>query len=144
MKLHSLFETVKKSKKRKGQGHGSGKVKTSGRGTKGQNSRSKRPLQFEGGALPLTKRLPFLRGKDRNKPVSFKKAIVNLDDLNKLPAKTVITIESLIKHGLVSKGAALSGVKILGKGEIDKEYTVKIPLSKSASDKVIKAGGSVS
>lgn len=143
MQLHSLPETVTKSKKRLGQGHGSGRVKTSGRGTKGQNARSKRPIQFEGGALPLTKRLPFLRGKDRNKPISPKFIIVNLDDINKLPAKTIVTLEVLVKHGLISKDAVTKGVKVLGGGSVDKEYTVKIPLSKSASDKIIKAGGSV-
>lgn len=68
MNIHSLPKIVKRSKKRLGRGHGSGKVKTSGRGTKGQKARGKLPLGFEGGQTPLVKRLPYLRGKGRNKP----------------------------------------------------------------------------
>jgi large subunit ribosomal protein L15 len=67
MNINSLVKTTKKSKKRLGQGHGSGRVKTSGRGTKGQNARNKVPLYFEGGALPLIKRLPLEEVKVRIK-----------------------------------------------------------------------------
>ncbi len=66
MKLSALSSITKRTKKRIGRGHGSGKVKTSGRGTKGQNARNSRPQGFEGGQLALIKRLPLLRGKDRN------------------------------------------------------------------------------
>ena len=71
MNLNQLPKIKKTSKKRLGQGHGSGKVKTSGRGTKGQKARNKVPMYFEGGALPLIKRLPYRRGKGRNKSFSF-------------------------------------------------------------------------
>jgi large subunit ribosomal protein L15 len=67
MNLNNLAKITTKPKRRLGQGHGSGRVKTSGRGTKGQNARSNRSLSFEGGALPLIKRLPFRRGKGKNK-----------------------------------------------------------------------------
>ncbi len=144
MKLNSLLQTVRRSKKRLGQGHGSGRVKTSGRGTKGQNARSKRPLQFEGGAVPLTKRLPFLPGKDRNKSLQLKPAIINLSDLEKLPPKTKITLESLIKYRLVSLDSKHKGVKLLGNGNVDKAYDVEIPVSARALEKIKKAGGNIS
>jgi len=70
MKLSTLSKTIKRTKRRLGQGHGSGRGKTAGRGTKGQNAKGDRSLSFEGGALTIIKRLPFLRGKGKNK--SFK------------------------------------------------------------------------
>ncbi len=143
MQLHSLTQTVEKSKKRLGQGHGSGRVKTSGRGTKGQNARSKRPLQFEGGALPLTKRLPFLRGKDRNKSLKLKPLSINLSMISNLPQNTEITIDSLVKHNLIAKGNEKRGVKLLAVGEITNAYVVKIPTSKTARVKIEKVGGKI-
>lgn len=141
MQLHSLTRIVEKGKRRLGQGHGSGRVKTSGRGTKGQNARSKRPLQFEGGALPLTKRLPFLRGKDRNKSLKQKPFVIKLSDLNKLPKNTEVTVESLLKHNIIAKEIEKRGVKLLAMGEIENAYIVKVPTSKSARAKIEKAGG---
>ena len=143
MQLHSLTQTVEKSKKRLGKGHGSGRVKTSGRGTKGQNARSKRPLQFEGGALPLTKRLPFLRGKDRNKSLKLKPLSINLSMISNLPQNTEITIDSLVKHNLIAKGNEKRGVKLLAVGEITNAYVVKIPTSKTARVKIEKVGGKI-
>ena len=143
MQLHSLTQTVEKSKKRLGQGHGSGRVKTSGRGTKGQNARSKRPLQFEGGALPLTKRLPFLRGKDRNKSLKLKPLSINLSMISNLPQNTEITIDSLVKHNLIAKGNEKRGVKLLAVGEITNAYVVKIPTSKTARVKIEKVDGKI-
>ena len=143
MQLHSLTQTVEKSKKRLGQGHGSGRVKTSGRGTKRQNVRSKRPLQFEGGALPLTKRLPFLRGKDRNKSLKLKPLSINLSMISNLPQNTEITIDSLVKHNLIAKGNEKRGVKLLAVGEITNAYVVKIPTSKTARVKIEKVGGKI-
>lgn len=143
MEIHTLPSITKRSKKRLGQGHGSGRVKTGGRGTKGQNSRNKVPIYFEGGAVPLTKRMPFLRGKDRNKSLQVKPVVLNLDILADLPEKTVVDIDALIKHHLVDQDARATGVKLLGKGEVDKVYTINIPTSKSAAEKIIKAGGSI-
>lgn len=143
MQLNLLPKIVQRKKKRLGQGHGSGRVKTAGRGTKGQNARSSRPLQFEGGALPLTKRLPFLRGKDRNKPLRVKPTVINLTDLAKFPAKSVIDRDALIKLNIIESDTKNTKVKLLGKGNVEKAYTVKIRTSKSAAEKIIKAGGKV-
>lgn len=143
LEVHTLPGIVKRSKKRLGQGHGSGRVKTSGRGTKGQNARNKVPAYFEGGALPLTKRLPFLRGKDKNKVFKIRPIGINLEVISKLPAKEVINVKTLIAHGLVDKVANKLGVKILGKGNIENAYTVQLPTTKSAAEKIVKAGGTV-
>jgi large subunit ribosomal protein L15 len=143
MDIHSLPSIIKRSKKRLGLGHGSGRGKTGGRGTKGQNARSSRPLFFEGGAVPLTKRLPFLRGKNRNKPFSIKPLIINLDSLVGIPADKVIDIDALVSLKLVSVDAKKRGVKLLGNGTVKKAYTVNIPATKSAIEKITNAGGSV-
>ena len=127
MELHTLHKITTKKRRRLGQGHGSGRVKTSGRGTKGQNARSSRPLRFEGGALPLTKRLPFLRGKGKNK-ARVNALVLNVSDLNTLPADTQVTVEVLAKHGLVRlDDATRFGVKILGDGELHTALSVALP-----------------
>ncbi len=144
MNLTQLPAITEKRKKRLGQGHGSGRVKTSGRGTKGQKARNKVPLVSEGGALPLTKRLPFLRGKAKNKSLQMKKVILNVGQLNSLPKNSTVSIDSLAKHKLVdAKEAGLYGVKILGNGELTTPLKVTLSVSKSARDKITKAGGTV-
>lgn len=144
MQLNSLTKITKKQKKRLGQGHGSGRVKTSGRGTKGQNARSSRPLSFEGGALPLIKRLPFRRGKDKNKAYKKEPIIINVSALNLLKANTVVDLKSLISNNLVEEQDAKTyGIKILGDGTLKVALTVKLPTSKSAAEKIKKAGGRV-
>ena len=144
MGLNNLKKIKESSKKRKGQGHGSGKVKTAGRGTKGQKARTKVPLRFEGGALPLTKRLPYLRGKGRNK--SFRKTplVVNIKNLEVYTKNQTVDINSLVKKGIIKDGEAKSfGVKILGEGKITQPLIVKLPVSKSAAEKIEKAGGKI-
>ena len=142
--LHTQPKQTTKSLRRLGQGHGTGRGKTGGRGQKGQNARSNRALSFEGGALPLVKRLPFRRGKGRNFSLKKKPVILNLKALELLPAKSVVDIETLIKHNIVVASDAKSfGVKILGDGDLTSAYTVKLPVSKSAREKIEKAGGSV-
>lgn len=144
MNISDLGKVTAKSKKRVGQGHGSGRGKTSGRGTKGTKARYKVALNFEGGALPLTKRLPFLRGKGRNKSLQQKAIVLNLSALSDFAKGAVVDIESLAKKGLVTLDAAQQkGVKILGDGEITVALTVKLPTSKSAAEKITKAGGTV-
>lgn len=144
MGLNNLPKVTKRSKKRLGQGHGSGKVKTAGRGTKGQHARNKVPTRFEGGALPLTKRIPYLRGKGRNKSFRPSPLIVNVKYLNVLPKNTTVDIDSLIKNRIVKEADAKKfGVKILGDGEISQALTIKLPISKSAAKKVEKAGGKI-
>jgi large subunit ribosomal protein L15 len=143
MKLHLLPKTTTKTKRRAGQGHGSGRVKTGGRGTKGQNARSSRALYFEGGAVPLTKRLPFMRGKGKNKPRP-KQLVINTAVLNALPKGSVVDVKALIQARLVdAKRATLYGVKVLGNGNMSVALTVKIPVSKGAAEKIEKAGGRV-
>lgn len=142
--MQNLVKLTIKTQKRLGQGHGSGRGKTGGRGTKGQNARSSRALSFEGGALPLIKRLPFRRGKGRNYSLQNKPLIVNLKALNFLPAKSVVDIEVLIKHNIIdSDDARKFGVKILGDGELTNSLTIKLPVSNSAKVKIEKAGGIV-
>ena len=144
MQLHSLVKVTTKSKRRLGQGHGSGRVKTSGRGTKGQNARSNRALSFEGGALPLIKRLPFRRGKGRNKLFKNKPVIVNIKVLNLFAKDSIIDLKALIGKKIVDAAeAAQYGVKILGDGEIKTALTIKLPISKQAEKKIVKAGGKV-
>jgi len=143
MQLHELKSITAKGKRRLGQGHGSGRMKTAGRGTKGQKARYDIPLAFEGGALPLIKRLPFLRGKDRNKSIQEEVAVLNIKNLQVFPANAEVTLESLIQRNLISTREATRGVKILGDGELTVALIVKVPVSKSAQDKIQGAGGSV-
>jgi large subunit ribosomal protein L15 len=144
MALNSLTKIKKNSKKRVGQGHGSGKVKTGGRGTKGQKARNKVPSYFEGGALPLIKRLPFTRGKGRNKSFRNVPLIVNLKHLAVFSKDQVVDLDSLIKNKIVKADDAKEyGVKILGDGEIKQSLIIKLPISKSAAQKIEKAGGRV-
>lgn len=142
-KLHDLKPAAGSTKKstRKGRGMGSGLGKTAGRGHNGQKSRSGGGVRpgFEGGQLPLQKRLP-----KRGFTNIFKKdiSIVNLKDLNKFEDGTEITPELLKQVGLVK--AIKDGVKILGDGEIEKSLTVKVHyVSKTAAEKIAAAGGKV-
>lgn len=143
MNLGSLPSIKKRTKRRLGQGHGSGRVKTAGRGTKGQKSRNKVPLYFEGGALPLIKRLPFMRGKGRNNSYRVRPYVLNVEALNNLKKNSIVDLESLIKNKLVSKDAKKDGVKILGNGKLGVALIVKLPVSKKAQQLIEKAGGRV-
>src|SRR5258708_7146251 len=144
MNLLNVSKLKTKSKKRVGQGHGSGRGKTAGRGTKGQKARNKVAIYFEGGALPLTKRLPFLRGKGRNRSLQQKPYIINVSALNVFSKGTVVTVDSLAKQGFVELAIVKQkGVKILGDGELGVSLTVKLPVSKGAAEKIKKAGGTV-
>jgi len=141
-----LRKTVTKGKKRVGRGYGSGKGgHTVGRGQKGQKSRSHIGVLFEGIKVKksLIKRIPLRRGKGKFKSGS-KPLIVKLAYLNILPSGTKVSIESLVKHGIVKQDDALKfGVKILGGGKLEKKFTVALPISKSAAKNVEKAGGKV-
>ncbi len=143
MQLHTIVKSTTKPKRRLGQGHGSGRVKTAGRGTKGQKARGHVPLRFEGGALPLIKRLPFLRGKQKNKSFKLKPVTLNVSDLNNLPVNSVVDVAALVKHNLVLEKETKAGVKILGDGELTKALTVKVLVTKGALEKINKAGGRV-
>jgi len=145
MKMHELkpAEGAKTSSKRLGRGIGSGIGKTSGKGMKGQNSRSGGGVRpgFEGGQLPLIRKLP-IRGFNN---YNFRKvySIVNVEDLEAFEANTVIDEEMLYVNRVVGKMQPC-GLKVLGKGEITKPFTVKASkFSNSAKEKIEKAGGKV-
>lgn len=123
---------------RRGRGHGSGNGKTAGKGHKGQKARSgaKRP-GFEGGQMPLYRRLP----KRGFTCINSKKIIaINVSELERFEADSVVTIDTLIESGLVKN--TFDGVKILGNGELSKKLTVQVnAFSKSAVAKIEAAGG---
>ena len=144
MKLHNLRPNEgggSKETKRLGRGTGSGQGKTAGRGQNGQNSRSGGGVRpgFEGGQMPLYRRLP-----KRGFTNIFAKeiAIVNVDVLNRFDDNTVVTPELLLSEGVIKN--VYDGIKILGDGEINKKLTVKAhKFSKSAAEKIEAAGGKV-
>lgn len=139
--IHTLKTTVDRSKKRLGRGHGSGRGKTAGRGTKGQKARGTIPPHFEGGQLSVMKRLPYLRGKQRNKSQNEKPVTVTTGSLSVFPAKSDVTVASLKKAGLIATRATL--VKILTGGTLNVALTVSVPCSASARKAIEKAGGNV-
>lgn len=141
MKLHELRAVAgaTKNRKRRGRGTASGQGKTGGRGMNGQNSRSGggTRLGFEGGQMPLYRRTPK-RGFTNIWAKEF--AEVNVDDLNRFEAGTVVTPELLREKGLVKQ--VKDGVKILGDGTLEKNITVQAQrFSKSAIEKIESAGG---
>jgi len=141
MDLSNLQPAPGSTKKRKriGRGPGSGTGKTSGKGHKGQKARSGGSIKpgFEGGQMPLQRRLPKRGFTSINKKVY---SLVNLKDLEIFDAGTVVDAEVLSKAGLVGK--IVDGIKILGDGEIAKGLTVKAhKFSKSAAEKIEGAGG---
>ncbi len=144
MNLTNLEKLTKTKKKRLGQGHGSGRGKTAGRGTKGQKARNSVPLYFEGGALTLMKRLPFRRGKGRNKVFKKRPVTINVKILNLFAKDATVDLDSLIAKKIVTKeDAKVYGVKILGDGELGVALTIKLPMSKGARVKIEKAGGKI-
>lgn len=144
MKLQNTVKLTKKSKKRLGLGHGSGRVKTSGRGTKGQKARTDIPLRFEGGALALIKRMPFHRGKGKNKVFKKRPIVINLKVLNILEKNSTVNIKTLSARKIIDeKEANLYGIKILGDGDLIIPLNIELPVSKGALKKIEKAGGKV-
>ncbi len=143
MKLNSLPKIVKKSQKRLGRGHGSGRVKTSGRGTKGQKARENIKLTFAGSSLQASwlKRLPLMRGKGKNKSFAKKVTAVNIKYLNSLKPNTEVTLQSLKDAKIIDIN--VNSVKILGDGELSVALIFKLPCSKNAIKKIEKAGGKI-
>ena len=142
MKLHELSPAAGSTEKawRRGRGPGSGNGKTGGRGHKGQNARSGGGVRpgFEGGQIPLYRRLPK-RGFTND---MFKKeyAIVNVSALDKFDDGAVVNAEALVGAGLVKKIG--DGIKILGNGELTKKLTVQATVfSAAAKEKIEAAGG---
>ncbi len=145
MKLHDLRPDPGANKKRKrvGRGTGSGKGRTSGRGTKGQNSRSGGgvPITFEGGQLPLVKRLPKMRGFNNRFKVEY--VPINLDMMDaRFEANTDVNPASLSEVGLL--GNVSDPIVVLARGEVAKPLHVKAHrVSASAKEKIEAAGGTV-
>lgn len=123
---------------RRGRGHGSGNGKTAGKGHKGQKARSGAPRPgFEGGQMPLFRRLPKRGFKCRN---SKNIVAINVSDLNRFENGATVNLEAMIESGLISNPR--DGVKILGNGELTKSLTVSAyGASKSAIEKIEAAGG---
>jgi len=141
MKLHELraAEGSTKNRKRRGRGTATGQGKTSGRGMNGQKSRSGGGVRlgFEGGQMPLYRRIPK-RGFTNIWGTVY--TAINVDDLNKFEAGTVVTQEVLEAAGIVKQ--VKDGIKILGNGTLDKALTVKAnKFSKTAIEKIEAAGG---
>ena len=143
MKLHELqyTEGARKARKRVGRGTSSGNGKTAGRGQKGQGARSgggKKP-GFEGGQTPLFMRLPKRGFTNFNRK---EYAIVNVETLNRFEDGATVNAAALIEAGIINK--ELSGLKVLGNGELTKKLTVEaVKFSKSAKEAIEKAGGKV-
>lgn len=141
MRLHELkaAEGATKARKRRGRGQGTGLGTTGGRGMNGQNSRSGGGVRlgFEGGQMPLYRRIPK-RGFTNRFAKEYAK--VNVADLNRFEDGTVVDFDLMLQSGLVKQ--VKDGVKVLGNGELEKKLTVKAEkFSKSAAEKIEKAGG---
>jgi large subunit ribosomal protein L15 len=142
--LSAMPKLVIGKKKRLGRGNASGKGAKSSRGTtRHQSARQDIKLSFEGGQGKLTKRFPLLRGKGRNKSRKADAVIVTLDQLNTMAANTEVTVESLLKHGLLSGYKVGTTVKILSSGKLDKPLTITLPVSKKAREIIEKSGGKI-
>jgi len=143
VRLHELTYTegARKSRKRIGRGHGSGHGKTAGKGHKGQNARSGGGVRpgFEGGQLPIFKRLPK-RGFTNINHKEY--AIVNVSTLNRFEDGAEVNAETLLAAGIIKK--LYSGVKILGNGKLERKLTVKVAKVSAGAVKQIEAlGGQV-
>ena len=143
MKLHQIAPAPNSTPKAKrlGRGIGSGLGKTSGKGTKGQNSRSGGGVRpgFEGGQMPLIRKLP--RRGFNNKNFDKVYNVINVEDLNNFADNTVVTVGLLKEKNIISKVAPY-GLKVLGNGKLEKNLTVKASkFSETAIQKITKAGG---
>ena len=125
---------------RRGRGHGSGNGKTAGKGHKGQKARSGAPrIGFEGGQMPLYRRLPKRGFKNRN---TLEIVAINVSRLEVFDNGATVTVESLLEKGIISN--AKDGVKILGNGELTKKLDVKVnAFSATAKEKIEALGGTV-
>jgi large subunit ribosomal protein L15 len=139
VKVHHLrpAEGSKKSRTRVGRGRAGARGKTAGRGTKGTGARKNVPAGFEGGQMPLIRRVPKLKGFTNPNRVEF--AVVNVALLSTWFPSGEVTPESLLEHGLVRRGRP---VKVLARGEIDHALVVKAhAFSEAARTKIEAAGG---
>jgi len=141
VKLHHLRPAEGSSHRRRrlGRGKAAGQGKTAGRGTKGYKARHNPKLGFEGGQVPLQRRIPKLKGFTNPNREEF--AVVNLDRLSAFDAGTEVTPESLKERGIVRGGLP---VKVLGRGDVGAALTVRVhAVSSTARAKIEQAGGSI-
>lgn len=140
MKLHELkpSEGARRARKRIGRGTSSGQGKTAGKGTKGQLARQggKTRLGFEGGQMPLFRRMPK-RGFNNINRKEY--AVVNVADLNRFDDGTEVTSALLVENGLVKNEKA--GIKLLANGDLTKKLTVRVSKASEAAKKAVTAAG---
>lgn len=141
MNINKLPTIIKHAKKRLGRGHGSGRGKTSGRGTKGQKARETIRLGFEGGQLPIIKRLPFLRGKGKNTVTQRKPLAIRVDRFNSFTKGTMVTLAILKKQGMIKD--TVRNVKIVNGGKLTVALTVFLPVTRGAKVAIENSGGKV-
>lgn len=142
MKLHELAppEGAHRQRRRIGRGLGSGRGTTAGKGTKGQKARAGGgvPPYFEGGQLPLVRKLPYRRGFNNPNRVEYRS--VNLKELERFPAGSTVDLAALVGAGILKNDR--EHVKILGSGELDRALTVTAHrFSATARQKIVAAGG---
>lgn len=145
MNLSNLPKITARPKKRLGRGYGSGKGgHTSGRGQKGQKSRNKIPIWFEGGQLPLIRRTPFIKGKSRFKSIKPQPVILSLTRLNNFKKNAVVNLKSAIKTlKLHPQKTQTSGLKVIASGKLEKPLKVDLPCSAGAIRAIKDKGGQV-
>jgi large subunit ribosomal protein L15 len=139
MKLHHLRPALgsKRERTRVGRGRAAGKGKTAGRGTKGYHARHQPKQGFEGGQMPLARRVPKLKGFTNPNRVEF--AVVNVQRLGEVFSEGEVDPQAMLDHGLVRKGMP---VKVLARGDLDRALTVRAhAFSAAARAKIEEAGG---
>lgn len=139
--LSHMPSITHRPKKRIGRGHGSGKVKTGGRGQKGQKAREKVRYGFEGGQKMLHHRLPMLRGKGRNKSQKDEVIEVKVSALRQFTQGEEVSLQSLIEKHIVEEGT--TRVKIIGNDPLKESLIVRVPVTKGAKQAIENAGGTV-
>ena len=143
MELNNLVGIKTRKAKRLGRGESSGKGKTSGKGNKGQKARGRGKIRlgFEGGQLPLIKRLPFRRGVGNI--LARETLTITLDQLAVFEAGDTVDVTSLLKKGLLKKSSRPDFIRIVAKGEITKPLTIKVNYTVAAKQAIEKAKGNV-
>ncbi len=140
--LSQVPKIIEKKKKRLGRGPGSGKGAKSGKGTtRHQAARENIPLHFEGGQGKMTKKFPLLRGKGRNKGKERKPVVIYSDKLNIFDDGAIVTIDELVKKGLVDEKHRENGIKIILKGKLTKKITTALPVSQAVKEMIEKLEG---
>ena len=141
MQLHNLLKLKTRSKKRVGRGEGSGKGKTAGKGAKGQKKRESVKMGFEGGQLPLYRRLPQRRGVGNQSLVES--LTITTGELNKLREGSTVDEKNLRQSSLVPKSARNIKIKIVATGKLEKALKIALPTTKRAKKLILVAGGEI-